>query len=243
MLTRSLRRAFFSMLIVLLCLGVIAGEDNSSDPKSWLACDIDYMFTSYTVGPDFTVTVKSKFKSVSQLKMVLDGEGISESKVVSIMKTTGTDGVARFRAVKPGKYSLCLEELTGPGSAEVTVVSNPRDPDQIVLDWPDIEYSLLNVSGRMISFQDRMPLKGAQVLLLDIPAGHEIARTATDADGHYTFPLPKDGVYVLRFKPSATSDRRQDFGVEVNSVTVKGEMPLLVMDDDKNCGLNVAKAD
>ncbi len=148
-----------------------------------------------------------------------------------------------FPALKAGKYSLRLDELVGPKFAKVTVVSQPQHADHIVLNWPDIDYSLLNVSGRMISFQDRMPLKRVQVLLLDLPAGREIAQTTTDADGHYSLALPKDGVYALRFKPSANSDRHQDFGVEVNSVTGKGEMPLMVMGGDKNCGLNVTKAD
>ena len=247
-----LRRLFAMRTAILLAtvLSILMDTQSlrSQEPvqQSMLDCFVDYIFTNYIVGPDFTVTVESKLKPVSQLKVVLEngvGEAVPESKVVKIVRRTGPNGVARFAGLKAGKYSLRLDELVGPGFGEVTVVSQPQHADHIVLNWPDIDYSLLNVSGRMISFQDRMPLKGVQVLLLDLPAGREIAQAITDADGHYSLALPKDGVYALRFKPSATSDHHQDFGVEVNSVTGKGEMPLMVMDDNKSCGLNVTKAD
>jgi len=197
------------------------------------------------VASDFAIRVESHSEPVSQLKVVLVGgvgEAVPESKVRKIVRLTGPDGVAIFTGIQPGKYSLRLNELASPGFAEVTVASQPQHTDKIVLHWPDIEYSLLNVSGRIISLQERMPLKGVQVLLLDLPSGHEVAQATTDMDGHHAIALPKDGVYGLRFKPIATSDRYQDFGIEVNSVSGKGEMPLMTLDNNKSCGLNVVRA-
>ena len=243
---RGSSRTLVYPVIIVCVFAVLApcrANGQGSDGSTFLDCTVDVLFSSFSVGPTFTVRVESQGKSMPMVKITLES-GSNEQRrqnETAIKAKTGPDGIARFSNTKPGKYSLTVDELAPPALAEVIVLTKPERPDNIVIDWPDPDYVVLNVGGRLVTAHWQGPFKDVRIELLSTRTGRKLGETKTDGDGHYDFPLPPEGQYVLRFNVPGKTEHHADLSIEVDTRQGKGELPLLILDHN-SCGTTLVPA-
>jgi hypothetical protein len=144
--------------------------------------------------------------------------------VVSVMRSSG-EPVDWSRVDNDGVYSVVL-----PGPGRYVVVSSAEGwaPRSDVFDFTDADTlqhvrlaERLSVSG--VVTQHGEPVAGATVWLTQ-PTGESVGTTRTDASGHYLFPLPPAGRYILTaVDPLADHSQSHQFAVGAQSATVNLE--------------------
>jgi len=144
--------------------------------------------------------------------------------VVSVMGSNG-EPVDWSRVDNDGVYSVVL-----PGPGRYVVVSSAEGwaPRSDVFDFTDTDTlqhvrlaERLSVSGVVAARGE--PVAGA-IVWLTLPTGESVGTARTDTSGHYLFPLPPAGRYILTaVDPLADQSQSHQFAVGAQSTTVNFE--------------------
>ena len=220
-------------------------QTNSADIGHWLTCNVDWIFTDYRSGPNFTVRVSFREQPISDVKVVLTGEAAGPNQVTGRIVATGdtdSDGVAHFFAIPAGTYHARVDQALEAPSQQVQAEASDMTA-QVSIEWPNTPIVTRNVRGWITSWQKSSPQNRAELLphqnvlvqLLDLRSGKPLASIHTDSQGFYEFPGHRDGLYVIRVgeheDPSINS---YDRAIEVAMDAGREHMPDLEV--DKVCG-------
>lgn len=104
------------------------------------ALRVDWIFTPYDVGPDFSVTLSFRQAPLPGILVILtpsgelvDARGKRRAPVTAMTDSSGT---ARFLAVQPGKYTASPKDGLVFLSNEVTVHARGDFDGEIAIEWP-----------------------------------------------------------------------------------------------------------
>jgi hypothetical protein len=122
-------------------------QDSSVVPakSKWLACSIDWIFTPYDVGSDFSVKLSFHQAPIPGIRVVLtpSGEDATDTFRDPVTAVTDSSGTAHFLAVPTGKYIAWAKTGLFFPSNEVTVHAAGDFDNEIAIRWP-----LETLSGR-----------------------------------------------------------------------------------------------
>jgi protocatechuate 3,4-dioxygenase beta subunit len=206
-------------------------QSGLEDParRKWLECDVDWISSEATVGPNFSVRVSFHGAPVAGPRISLRKDG-----KVGATERTNSQGIARFRAVSPGTYrTYSPDGLLFPSSSlEIEVKAGQTSAETVEIDWPDRFIAVRNPHGRFQVSEEldspELPLRNASVELHDLRTGRLLESVFTDANGDYEFATKDSGIYALRLtlpkKGKADPDHR-DLAIELDPVAKEGSIP------------------
>jgi len=120
---------------------------------------------------------------------------------------TGKDGVALFRNVPPGSYSLTVDHDDGVGAAANVQVKRDGPADATVaLVWPSVGPVAVRSLNGVVLYESGQPAKvqGAMsVDLLDGFSGRRLRGGRVTGSGAFDFGTVAPGLYFLDLNPSA----------------------------------------
>jgi hypothetical protein len=230
-----------ALWIVLAFNSPLRGQNSRYQERpKWLLCSIDWIFTSYTARPDFTVKVASAGKPVSNLILLLEAEQspTGSDPTASLARKTNADGVAEFTAIPRGKYWVRPDGLLR-GSTEINIDPNSRKSDKITLEWPLTMITVRTVKGTVVSEKKSTPLEGVRVELLDVRNSTLLGDTYSDLDGRYEIDAPTEGSFALRLTPRGESVNHEEIGIEVRKQSANVELPAIRL-ENTDCGLQLS---
>jgi hypothetical protein len=198
----SLRGLRLVLSFLMLSGLVHAQEQDQPEPHyKWLNCDVDWIFSEETVGPDFSFQLSFHDSPIAGVRVFLSKSG----SVVSTA-TTNSHGVAHFSAIPPGKYdpSSPAGLLFPSGSLVIEVDAHHASGEKVKLDWPGYSIATRNLRGKFTVSEQLndpdIPLRNAPVELLDPYTSKLIESGRTDVNGDYEFATRIPGVYALRLR-------------------------------------------
>lgn len=158
------------------------------------ACTIIY--PNFATGPSFQVRVDDRGRHVQDLRIRLSGENFTK-----IAKTSKA-GVARFRNIPPGAYSIGPEfDVHGGMSATISVTAAGPVETTIPLRWPSsppLSVQTLKGIFRWPSVRSDQDLRALRVEILDARTGRPTRSTQTTGAGAFNLGTPKPGLYFLQ---------------------------------------------
>jgi hypothetical protein len=225
------RATLLRFVAAMLGLGCIASAQSQPDshPRKWLDCDVDWIFSEATVGPNFSIQISFHRAPVARTRISLEKDG----KVVATSRTNQR-GVARFDAIPPGKYHPESPDglLFPSGIMVVEVKAGYTSGKKVALDWPGGSVAYRFLRGRFtISEQlsgPETPLRNAAIELREVYTGRLIESTSTDSNGDYQFATTNPGVYALRLvlpKKNQAGIEKRDLAVELNPAAEEYSIP------------------
>jgi len=140
--------------VAILSCAACAQEQELSQPyKKWLLCDVDFLFTTETVGPDFSVRLFSEQAPPAGVRLKLVRGGTEwkpgDGRVVATAKTDST-GVAQFLAIHAGNYHPRIEDgLLFPNNEFIEVESGHRSGEEVRVYWPGESTKVRALRGRL----------------------------------------------------------------------------------------------
>lgn len=189
--------------------------------SSMLACTESSLPTD--IGPNFQVQVVTEAKSVEGLHIELstipppakDDESEQDSRTIAVVRADA-NGLAVFKGVRPGLYSLEVKDPASPVSVEIRVLKHPSMTLSavITLQWPNRKFLAAQWASGFLSGSvktDRGPLEdlrdpvfrpvaGAKLGLWTL-VSHELIASQTTADaGSFDFPGVNAGEYFLQIE-------------------------------------------
>jgi hypothetical protein len=162
------------------------------------ACVVIY--PTVQVGPNFRVKVEDRGRAVEGLRIELSSEHPAFVR-------TDAKGLAFFRGIRPGLYSLTADHDVGiPAGVDVRVKRNGPTLVTVLLQWPGIPpVPALSLSG-WIRGPDYLPGQSQPALSLELlegSSGRSLKSLDTTADGTFDFGNVAPGLYFVSLKPSA----------------------------------------
>ena len=191
-----------------------AQQQDSPEPHyKWLECDVDWIFTPYDVGRDFSVKLWFKKAPLSDIQITLTptGEPTKASKRVRTLITAVTDssGTAHFSRVPLGKYTMGAEDGLDFPPNELTV--HIKGDEKIEVEWPVLPLPVRALRGKLITQAEEtaveLPLQPATVELLDLRTSKVLETQSTIGDGSYEFSTIEPGLYAVRVIPPSTDQK------------------------------------
>jgi hypothetical protein len=161
------------------------------------ACTIIY--PAFTTGPSFQVRVDDRGRPVQDLRIKLSGDNYTK------IAKTGKDGVARFRNIPPGGYSIGTEFDGNGTDATITVTAAGPAETTVPLGWPSsAPLSVQTLKGifRWPAVGTDQDLRTLQVEILDARTGRPLKSTRTTEAGAFNLETPRPGLYLLRVTPA-----------------------------------------
>ena len=174
-------RGFRNILQLILAALAFVGPCN--------ACTI--FAQTISVGSDFQIRVLDRGRPVEGLRFVVGG----------VRAVTNRDGIAAFRHIAPGSYSVHAPLDSGVARDFVLEIKHEAPGNVIVpFEWPTSPVVVRSLSGRLY-----LPAYETQastsLVLLDGLTGATIGSTVTNPHGEFTFPYAEPGIYFLSVKP------------------------------------------
>jgi hypothetical protein len=200
--SRTLILRFLFTLTTFTCFALGQSQEISEPHRKWLECDLDWIFSKFSVGSHFVLKVSFHGTPVIGARIVL-----KEHSGGGVLATVKTDyrGMARFDAIPKGSYLLdSVDGLLFPSDGLIITVQAGRvASDKIAVDWPDDAIAVQNLRGRFsVSPEEAdnvdIPLRNANIELRDLRTSRLIESAQTDANGEYEFATKDSGLYALR---------------------------------------------
>jgi len=168
----------------------------------------------------FDVGVKHDGKALPGVSVYITPDGVDGGAAV-VSGTTMSNGSFRVKNLSPGKYWLNSELLGVSAGSEcfhIGVQPSPSARTKIRYDWGDLAPATEAVEGRFVYgepgvggtrfwnflHQVDVPVEAA-ALSLRSPFGSETYSAASDSNGHFSFALVPEGLYVLHIDAGRTS--------------------------------------
>jgi hypothetical protein len=252
------KRIRLAVAVAILGSCSFAQNQDASDAhadKKWLLCDIDWIFTPYDVGSDFSVTLLFHQTPVSGIRVVLTPSGeltdASGHKRVPVTAVTDTTGTAHFLAVPRGKYNAGADNGLQFPSNEVTV-HGAGDGDfeaEIEIEWPLEPLPVRTLRGRLLApgVGDKLdrPLRSATVNLVELRSSRVVETQRTIEDGSYEFFTVEPGLYVVRVIPPAKDKKAKelsgDLAIELDADAHEPTIPDLKVLQSECSGVQVLR--
>lgn len=170
--------------------------------RKWLNCDVDWIFTSATVGHDFSMTLLFGDAPVQGTRLVLARrDGPIYGLVLASVETDST-GTAHFVAIPSGTYTVSVAGGLLFSKPEIQVANRGKLDSRLMLDWPPKVVPTRALLGRLTTSEEvsvgPVPLPRASVELLDLRTSRLIEAVQTDDNGVYEFSTTEPGLYALR---------------------------------------------
>lgn len=228
----------FGLLIAILACGAYGQKQELDKPhRKWLECDVDFLFTTETVGPDFSLSVSFKDAPIVGVRVSLVRGGVEwkpgDGEVVATAETDSS-GIAQFYAIAPGSYTPKAEDgLFFPNNEFIDVRARHRAGEQVKVHWPVWPMAVRALRGRLTTSKevsdDGMPWRDGDVEILDLRTGRLIESTHTDGDGGYEFAVAEPGLYVFRAmmaaKKKGNEPESHDLALELDPSAKEGTIP------------------
>ena len=225
-------RSLWRLAAVVTFLACAAGAQSQTDGQTlrkWLDCDVSWIFSDATVGPDFLLKVSFHGTPVA-------GHRISLRKDREVVATarTNSQGNARFHAVPPGSYHADSPDgvLFPSGNLEIEVKAGRTPSEKVEVEWPASSIAVRNLRGRFgVSEQldsPELPLRNASVELRDLRSARFIESALTDANGDFEFITKDSGLYALRLtlmKQGELGFEYRDLAIELDPAAKEPAIP------------------
>jgi hypothetical protein len=154
-----------------------------------VACTIVY--PTFPVGPDFRVKVEDRGRPVSGLRVAID----SRNSMV-----TNEHGIAAFREIRPGSYTLIVGR--GPGASTIGTVAvkvGGRSGETVPVQWPATPVMVArSMEGRLYPSDPRYSIQ-----VVDAVSNRSLGRTQTDERGAFHLDGVEPGLYFLNLASGA----------------------------------------
>jgi hypothetical protein len=168
----------------------------------------------------FDVAVKHDGKALPGVSVYITPDGVDGGAAV-VSGTTSSNGSFRVKKLPPGKYWLNSQLLgvsAGSQCFHIGVQPSPSARTKLRYNWGVLAPATRAVEGTFVygepglggtgfwSFvrQVDVPVEGA-VLSLRSPFDSETYSAASDSNGHFSFALVPEGLYVLHIDAGRTS--------------------------------------
>jgi len=244
-------------LAILVGCSLAQNQDspNVQTERKWLTCDIDWIFTPYEVGSDFSVKLSFHQAPLPGIRVVLTPSGeprdASGHRRVPVTAMTDSSGTAHFLAVPPGKYTAGAKNGLGFPSNEVTV-HGAGDGDfdaEIEIEWPLEPVAVRALRGRLLGpglgDEPDHPYLAATVNLVDLRSSRVVETQRTLEDGSYQFSTVESGLFVVRVIPPAkgkkTNDLSGDLSVELDAAAQEPTVPALKVVESECDGVQLLR--
>jgi hypothetical protein len=169
---------------------------------------------------NFDVVVKHDGKALQGVSVNVTSNTEYGGGVV-VSGTTSSNGIFRVKDLAPGKYWLNAELLGVTAGSQCFHVENRPSASartNIQYDWGDLAPATRQIAGKFVYgelgqggtrllkylHQREVPIDAA-TLSLRSPFGNETYKSVSDSNGHFSFPLAPEGVYVLHIDAGRTS--------------------------------------
>jgi hypothetical protein len=252
------KRIRLAVAIAILSSCSFAQNQDANDAqthKKWLLCDIDWIFTPYDVGSDFSVTLSFHQTPVSGIRVVLTPGGeladASGHNRVPVTAVTDSSGTAHFLAVPRGKYSGGAENGLQFPSNEVTVhgAGDGNFAAEIEIEWPLEPLPVRALRGRFLApgvgDKPDHPLQSATVNLVDLRSSRVLETQRTIEDGSYEFSTIEPGLFVVRVIPPTkekkTKELSGDLAVELDPAARESTIPELKILQSECAGVQLLR--
>jgi len=248
------------LAVALAILGGCSFAQNQGLPevqpqRKWLVCDVDWIFTPYDVGTDFSVKLSYHQQPLPGIRVVITPSGELRDTAgrlrVPVTAMTDSSGTAHFLAVTPGKYNAEAKNGLDFPSNEVTVHSaGDGDFDaEIEIEWPLEPLPVRTLRGRLLApgegdKPDR-PFRSATVNLVDLRSSRVVETQRTLEDGSYEFSTVEPGLFVVRVIPPTkdkqTKELSGDLAVELDPVAEEPTIPELKVLQSECAGVQLLR--
>jgi hypothetical protein len=245
-----------AIAVLIICGCSLAQDQNSNDghaKEKWLLCDVDWIFTPYDVGPDFSVKLWFRQTPLPGIRVVLtptgestDASGHSRAPITAVTDSSGT---AHFLAVPAGRYDAGAKNGLFFPSNEVTVHTDGDFDNEIEIEWPLQPLPVRALRGKLIapgeSAVANRPLRSAMVQLVDLHSSRVLETQRTIADGSYGFSTTESGLYGVRIIPPAKDKKTEaasgDLAVELDPAAQESTIPELKVLQSDCAGVQVLR--
>lgn len=163
-------------------------------PIAW-TCTI--VFSLVPVGPNFQVKVDGQGRPVQGMQIELTGQGRKFAK-------TDKNGIARFRHIAPGDYSVRANSFAASESAVRVSVGGPSGVI-VPLRWPAIGLLTSSALQGVIRGPGFFPSRSQPILSIDLVesiSGRVLKSFQTTESGEFNVQGVAPGLYFLNLKPS-----------------------------------------
>jgi hypothetical protein len=223
--------------------------------RKWLVCDVDWIFTPYDVGTDFSVRLAFHQTPLPGIRVVITPSGelrdAGGRPRVPVTAMTDSSGTAHFLAVTPGKYNAGAKNGLDFPSNEVTVHSaGEGDFDaEIEIEWPLEPLPVRTLRGWLLvpgegDKPDR-PFRSVTVNLVDLRSTRVVETQRTLEDGSYEFSTVEPGLFVVRVIPPTkdkkTKELSGDLAVELDPVAQEATIPGLKVLQSECAGVQLLR--
>jgi len=259
---RMVRVGFNSvgLAVALAILGGCSFAQNQGLPevqpqRKWLVCDVDWIFTPYDVGTDFSVKLSYHQQPLPGIRVVITPSGELRDAGgrlrVPVTAMTDSSGTAHFLAVTLGKYNAEAKNGLDFPSNEVTVHgAGEGDFDAAIeIRWPLEPLPVRTLRGRLLApgegdKPDR-PFRSATVNLVDLRSSRVVETQRTLEDGSYEFSTVEPGLFVVRVIPPTkdkqTKELSGDLAVELDPVAEEPTIPELKVLQSECAGVQLLR--
>ncbi len=245
-----------AVAVTVFCGCSFAQDQDSSDAhakRKWLTCDVDWIFTPYDVGADFSVTLSFRQAPLPGIRVVLtpseDLADASGHRRVPVTAVTDSSGTAHFLAVPTGKYIAGAKNGLFFPSNEVTVHVDGDFDNEIAIEWPLETLSVRSLRGKLIApgeaAEPDRPFRLATVQLVDLHSSRVIETKSSTADGSYEFSTVEPGLYAVRVIPP-TRDKKTEpasgnLAVELDPAAQQSTIPEMKVLQSECAGVQLLR--
>jgi hypothetical protein len=219
--TRSTAIWFIAVSLIFCCCA--SAQENNLDPQYTRSvnCLVSRSFTTETFGPDFSIKLVLHEHPISGVSVLLIRGGMMRNSpddgAILASAPTNSEGIARFFAVPPGKYTVSVEGGLLFSEPEMRVESNGEIGRAFSIEWPDNALKVRTLRGKLLGTEKipgpTVPLQETSVQLLDLRTGQLLQDTFTSVDGSYAFSSTAPGLYGVRVTPPPKPDVRQSSAI------------------------------
>jgi hypothetical protein len=222
--------------------------------KKWLFCDVDWIFTPYDVGPDFSIKLSFHQAPLPATSVVLTPGGeltdASGRGRVPVAAVTDSSGTAHFLSVPPGKYTAGAKNGLSFPSNEVTVHADGDFDNEISIEWPLDPLPVHTLRGKLTApgqgDNAERPFQFATVELVDLRSSRVIEKQRTISDGSYEFSTTEPGLYAFRVIPPAKERRAKpetgDLVVELDPAAKEPTIPEMKVLQSDCAGVQLSRS-
>lgn len=234
-----------AMLTVCCCA---QNQDSTATTNSkWLRCDVDWMFTPYDVGSDFSMRFSFRQSPLRGIRIELnptEGSANSDgSGTRTVTAVTDSSGTAHFLSVPAGVYTAGAKDGLFFPSNEITVHADGDFDSEITMEWPLEPIPIRVLRGKLTTStagnKTNHPLRAATVELVGVYSSKVIEQQHIRADGSYEFSTVEPGLYALRVTPPYQNRRKEpqsgELAIELDLAARKSTIPdINVVQSDYN---------